>query len=211
MSDEAILAAEKRTELGTRAARRLRKQRRIPGNLFGHRQDAVAFSVSEDAVQHVIDSGQRVVDVELEGNTEKAIFREVQWDTYGTHVQHIDLLRVDPDERVTVEVGFEFRGVAPGVTAGGVMEHPLRSLTIDCPVFQIPSQISVRIANLEIGQSIHVSDLEMPDNTNIHNSPDSVVVHIKQAIEFEEPEAEEIVAVEPELIGKKQEPTEGQE
>ncbi len=205
MSNEPKLVAEIRTKLGTSESRRLRKQGSVPGNVYGHGKDPVAISVPDEDIMSLVQSGSHVVDLEIGSDCEKAIFRDIQWDTFSTSILHFDLIRVDPNERVTVEVAIELRGVAAGVLSGGVLDHQLHSLTIDCPAIQIPDRLSVKVSDLEIGQAVHVSDLEVPESTNVQNSADAIVVRINAPTEIEEPEETLEGPAEPELVGKKEE------
>ena len=210
MAIERKLVAEKRTDLGTTACRRLRKRGVVPGNIYGHGREQISVTVSSETLDAIVHAGHKVIDFEIEGAVEKAMFREVQWDTFGIRIKHFDLIRIDADERVTVEVLIELRGVAPGTRSGGVLEQ-IRSLTVECLAFEIPDSIRVRIGDLEVGQAIHVRDLELPQGTSVHNPPETVVVQIVQPVEEEDDaETEEIGLAEPEVIGKKAEqPDEG--
>jgi large subunit ribosomal protein L25 len=206
MAENAKLPLGKRTKLGSAECRRLRKQGLIPGNVYGHHQEPLAISVAEDQLGHIIATGARVVDIDIDGAVEKAMFRDVQWDTFGLHIQHFDLLRIDATERVTVDVPIELRGIAPGTLSGGVLEQHQRSLTIECLAFEIPTAIPVRIGALEIGGVIHVSDVEVPGNMKVLNPPDVVVVQIVQPVEMPElVAAGEAGPAEPEVIGRKAE------
>lgn len=215
MAQEQTLVAEKRTKTGTSECRRLRRKGVIPGNLYGHGQDPVMFSVSADALNSLVQLGTRILDLQLNGETAKTIFRELQWDTFGIKILHVDLLRIDAQERVTVEVPVELKGVSPGVIAGGLLDHHTRSLSLECPAFQLPDSIPVRIGSLEIGDAIHVSDLDFPEGFEIHNPPESVVVQVLAAREEEEEEEEvegaELGPAEPEVIGRKEEKEEESE
>jgi large subunit ribosomal protein L25 len=207
---EAKIVARKRAEFGKGACRRLRRDRIVPGNVYGHQKDAIPISASEDNVEAMVRGGHKVVDLDIEGSVEKAMFREVQWDTFGRQIQHFDLIRIDADERVTVEVGIELRGNAPGVAAGGVIEQHLRELQVECLALEIPDHIVVRIHELEIGGVIHVRDLKVPEGVTVLTDPDEVVVALVQPVEIEEePAAAELGPAEPELIGRK--PTEEEE
>ena len=126
MADVITLEAAKRTELGTTACRRLRRQGLIPANIYGHEIDPVAVTLDANALRPVIASGAHVVDLSIDGATEKALIRDVQWDTFSTSVQHLDLLRVDATERVQVEVPIHLRGTAPG-TSGTVLDRMVAS------------------------------------------------------------------------------------
>ncbi len=206
------LAVTKRSQHGSRACCRLREQGLIPGNIYGHKQDAIPLSVPGAELVHLIRAGARVLDIDIEGNVEKALFREIQWDYLGKELLHVDLLRVDPNETLTVEVKVELKGTAPGTLGGGVLDHTLRTLTVECLAIQIPDSIVVKISTLEIGHVVHVRDLEVPPNTKILNNPDAVVVRVAQpGAELDLTAAGEggEGAAQPEIIGKK--PAEGEE
>ncbi len=207
MAKVVTLNAEKRTEMGTTACRRLRRQGMIPANIYGHEIDPVAVTLDGNDLRPVISSGAHVVDLSLDGQTEKALIRDVQWDTFSTAVQHIDLLRVDETERVQVNVPINLRGTAPGVLANGRLDQPMHSLSIECPAVEIPDGIDVRINQLEIGESIQVKDLQdLQEGLTVLDSPEAVIVHIIEALVEEEEEAPEEAAeaagAEPEVIGR---------
>jgi large subunit ribosomal protein L25 len=215
MAVEMKLSVAKRTQHGSTACRRLRREGRIPGVVYGHQQDAIPFAVEWEALAPVLKAGTRVVDLDVEGHVEKAMFRDIQWDTFGIAVQHIDLLRIDPNERVEVEVPVILKGIAAGALAGGILDHHLHSVTLECLAIQIPDGITVKIAELQIGQAIHVSELELPPNTTVKNEPETVVVQVKQPVEEEEAgaEAAEGGPTQPEIVGRKvkEEEEEGEE
>jgi large subunit ribosomal protein L25 len=203
------LAVKKRSEQGSRDCRRLRDQGLVPGNMYGHKQAAVPLTVAASDLMPLIRGGARVLDVDLDGKTEKVLFREIQWDYLGKQVVHVDLLRVDPNEKLTIEVKVELKGTAPGVVGGGVLDHTLRTLHVECLAIQIPDSIIVKISALEIGQALHVRDLEVPPNTRFTNNPDAVVVRVAQPGAEIEPAAGgvgEEGPAQPEVIGRK--PTE---
>lgn len=202
MSKEAKLVVKLRAESGSAACRRLRWSGQVPGNLYGHNAPPAAVVISAEALTPVLTSGAKVVDVELDGKVDKAVVREIQWDIFGRQIQHFDLLRVDPNERVNVTVPLELKGTAPGVLAGGVLEQTMHSIVIDCLAYQIPDTIQVRIGSLNLGQAIHVSDLILPEGSHAHSAADAIVVHIVQAKVQEELPAG-AGPVEPEMIGKK--------
>jgi large subunit ribosomal protein L25 len=201
MSKEAKLVVKQRAEQGSAACRRLRWNGQVPGNIYGHNAPPVSVVISSEELTPVVKSGAKVVDVELDGRLDKAVVREVQWDLFGRSITHFDLLRVDPNERVNIVVPLELKGTAPGVLVGGVLEHVMHSITIDCLAYQIPDSIPVRIGSLELGKSIHVSDLVLPEGSHAHAAPDAIVVHVVQAKVQEEVAA--VSPVEPEMIGKK--------
>jgi len=172
------LAVKKRKENGTRACMRLREQGLVPGNMYGHKQDPTPFTVPAPQVLTILHAGNRVVEVDCEGHKETAVVREVQWDTFGKHLMHLDLIRVDPNEKVTVDVRIELRRTAPGALGGGLLDHELRSVTLECLVIQIPDSCTVKIGALDVGQAIHVRELELPPNTRCLNHSEDVVVQV---------------------------------
>jgi len=201
MSQSAKLVVEPRKETGSAACRRLRNRGLVPGNIYGHNAEPTPCVVHEDLLRPILKSGAHVVDVDLSGKVDQAVIREVQWDVFGKEICHVDLLRVDPNERVNITVPIELRGTAPGVLAGGILEQPLHQLTIDCLAYQIPDSIQLRITALQLGQAIHVRDLELPEGSHAHAQPDAIVVHVVKL--QEQATTTEAGPAEPEVIGKK--------
>ena len=202
MSNEAKLVVEPRTEMGSAACRRLRKRGLVPGNVYGLNADPLAVVVASDVLGLFLKTGSRVVDLEVSGKQDKAVIREVKWEVFGRYVEHFDLLRVDPNERVTITVPIVLKGAAPGAVGGGMVEQPMHSIEIDCLAYQIPDSIVVRISTLEMGQIIHVRELPLPEGSHAHAAPDAIVVQIVKAREEAETAATP-GASEPEVVGKK--------
>lgn len=204
MAESTTLAAQQRTERGSRAAGRLRRERHVPAIIYGHKQDAVALTIEEDAIRTVIRHGIRVVDLQLGGKTEKCLIREVQWDALGKDVLHVDFNRVSADERIRVTVPVTLRGTAPGVTAGGVMDQPMHTLEIECLAISVPDAIRVSVAELQLEQAIHLKDLTMPPGVKAFGDPEAVVVQVTKPLEEAAAPAEVVEGpAEPELIGRK--------
>jgi large subunit ribosomal protein L25 len=206
------LDVKRRSVHGSIQCRRLRQVGVVPGNIYGHKQAVVPLAAPAVDLTALVRSGVRVLDVDIEGSVEKALFREIQWDYLGKEIIHFDLLRVDPNETLTVEVKVELKGTAPGVVSGGVLDHTLRTLTVECLAIQIPDSIIVKIGAMEIGHAVHVRDLEVPPNTKILNNPDAIVVRVAQHGD-EAPVAApgEEGPAQPEIIGKKPSDEEGAE
>ena len=186
----------------------LRRSGRVPGNVYGSGGDALLFSVKADELTPIINSGQHVLEMDLDGSTELTMFREVQWDTFGTAIQHIDLLRVDRDQRVVVDVPIELRGIAPGTHSGGILDQQMRSMSVECPAFAIPESVAVRVGSLEIGDSIRVADVELDEGQVVQNEPELIVVQVNEAVEEVEDEEAAAGPVEPEVIGRSKDDSE---
>ncbi|GAB6167112.1 50S ribosomal protein L25/general stress protein Ctc [Thermostilla marina] len=200
------LHVEVRNVFGKRNARRLRARGLIPANLYGHKQECVALSVPASEMEAAVRHGSRMV--RLDGGVqEDAVIREVQWDTWGLEILHVDFLRVSKGESVEVTVPIEIRGEAPGVKEGGVLKVHLHELEMACPATSIPEKVVVKVNNLEIGQHITIGDLALPEGAKVDIDPSTAVVSCDAAGEAaeEEEEAAETGAAEPELIGRKKE------
>ncbi len=204
MAETVTLSAERRQPRGTRAARRLRQTGKIPGVLYGHKEETIALEVSADELTWAVRHGARVIDLQADGKTEKALIREIQFDHLGMNILHVDFTRVSADERIQIEVRLEIRGTAPGVTAGGLLEQPLHNIEIECPALSIPESIRVNVGALQIEESLYVRDLKLPEGVTALTDPDAIVVHVVAPLV--EPEAEAAAAAaeqaEPEVIGR---------
>lgn len=205
MTIQAKIVATKRTENGSKQCRRMRLGGVIPGIVYGHQIEPMPISVPLETLAPIVKAGTRIVDLEVSGTAEKAMFREVQWDTFGMYIHHFDLVRIDADERVVVEVPIEVKGTPAGVLSGGLLEINMRQIELECLAIEIPDSIVVRVGDLQIGQSIHVSDLELPANVKVLEKPDALVLHVVEVVVSEEDltAATEAGPAEPEVIGRK--------
>lgn len=190
---------------GSQAARRLRRQGLVPAVVYGHKEATLSVTLSTDELHKAIRHGVRVVDLKVDGKTETVFIRDVQWDHLGKELLHVDFTRVAADERIVVTVPLELRGTAPGVTAGGVLDQPIHTLSVECLAISIPDSIRVPIGELQIDGAIHVRDLVLPPGVKAMADPDAIVVHVTQ--KMEEPEAaaapvEVPEQAEPEVIGR---------
>lgn len=206
MSEATTLNAVKRERLGTAECRRLRREGMVPGNLYGHGEGAVSFKIDHDAILKMVHDGHIAIDLDIEGTVDKAVFKEVQWDTFGKHIVHIDLIRVDPNEKVEVEVLVEIKGEAPGVEDGGILDTQMHTLLVKCPVFKIPSSVVVRVNSLNMFDAIRVEDLDLDPEIEPQAPGDEVVVQVVEPRKQPEPEEVEdalaLEGVEPELVGE---------
>jgi large subunit ribosomal protein L25 len=204
MAHDPKLVASPRAKLGSAECRRLRSRAQVPGNVYGHGEAPAPIAVAVEVLAPIVHSGHKIVDLEMAGSTQKAMLREVQWDTFGAHLLHFDLQRVSADERVETEVAVETHGTAPGVLAGGILEMPLHTLRIECPALEIPDRIVVNVNHLQMGESIHVGEIPLPPNVRALNDEDEVVVHVGRPSAAPEEEEEQALPgpAEPELVKK---------
>jgi large subunit ribosomal protein L25 len=205
MAETVTLVAQKRQPNGSRVARRLRKAGKVPGVLYGHKEETIALEVPADELTWAVRHGARVIDLQADGKTEKALIRDIQFDHLGMEILHVDFTRVSADERIQLEVRLEIRGTAPGVTAGGLLEQQLHTIEIECLALSVPESIRVNVNTLQIGEALHVRDLKLPEGVVALTDPDAIVVQV--AAPLVEPEAEAAAApaaeqAEPEVIGR---------
>ncbi len=187
---------------GSRVARRLRQQGRIPAVIYGHKLDVLPITLASDDVWQMIKAASHIAELDLGTKTETVLIRDVQWDNLGKEILHLDFARVSAEELIETDVNLELRGQAPGVAEGGVLEALFHTLTVTCPAGAIPSSIKVDISNLNVGDSIHVRDLALPQGVTLDADPDLLVLHVvlrtAQAEPTEVPAGE--TAAQPEVI-----------
>lgn len=217
MAQTITLEAKDRTALGTSNSRRMRRDGLIPAVLYGKKVANVHIALDAAAVDSALRHHTRIVDVKLpNGATEKAIIKDVQWDTFGDEVLHLDLGRVSLDERIELKVALKFVGDPKGVAAGGHLEVVLHEALVECLALEIPEDIRVDVSHLELDQILRVKDMKVPAGVKMLEDQDAVVCHVKpphivpEAVPGAAPEA--AAATEPEVISKgKKEEEEGEE
>jgi large subunit ribosomal protein L25 len=184
----------------------MRLHGQVPAVLYGHGLENVHLAVPTDSIRQIVLQGAKVVD--LQGDlSESALIRDVQWDAFAAELLHVDLFRVTAGERVETPVSVVLRGEAPGVKAGGVIEHVLHEVDIECPVSSLPDRLEVNINQLELGKSILAKEIHLPEGATLLTDGDSVVVHCVEPMgaDADEEAAAAEGASEPEVIGRKAE------
>jgi large subunit ribosomal protein L25 len=198
MAEAVVLKTKPREEHGKMHARRLRRQGLVPGVIYGHKEATLAVSCSGEELAHAVRHGVRVLDVQAGGKVEKALIKELQWDHLGKEILHVDFARVAADERVEVNVRVELRGTAAGIAQGGVIDQPIHLLAVECLAIAVPDSIRVSVAELQLGQAIHVRELVLPEGVKALTDAEAVVVQvIAKLVEPEVAPAPEAAAVEP--------------
>ncbi len=212
--DIAKVSAERRDGQGTRSSRRLRREGKLPGIIYGHQKEPAAVAVAGRDVANLLERGAHVVELQVNGKAEQVLIKDVQYDHLGLHPIHVDFARVDLTEQVRVSVPLAFRGTPAGTHEGGLFEQTLVDLEIECRVTEIPASIRVNVGELKLGEMIHVKDLELPAGVKAAGPPDAIVcsVRAKAAAEAEEaPVAAEGEPAQPEIIGRKEKEKDAEE
>ncbi len=204
MSD-IILHAQRRDQTGKQYAKKARRSGEIPGVLYGPGEEPVVLSVEVNELKKVLHTAGEttVISLLLAGNgkkqkKEKVIIRKVQLHPVTQEYLNVDLQHVSMKTKVTVEIPIVIEGTAKGTKAGGILEHVLHALKIECLPSDIPEHIQVDVSELDIGNSVHVEDLEIGKARVLTDSTSSVVtilppVVIKEPVEEVEEEIEEAV------------------
>lgn len=215
MATTATISARSRESRGKGAARQTRREGRIPAVLYGHGEDSVSLSVDANELQklvHSISIENTIVDLDLgSGEPYKVLIRELQRHPFRDEFVHIDFFHVAMDEKIQVEVPIVLIGTPTGVkNKGGVLDHQLRELEVFCLPGSIPEKIELDVSNLDIGDSIHVSDIQLPD-VEILTELDRAVVAVLAPTVMEVEEVAEEALAEPEVIGRGKEAGEEEE
>jgi len=210
--EQNILEAQPR-EAGTKnQARRVRREGKIPGVVYGAGKDALPVSVDPRHVLRILrsDSGHNTIfDLALDGERTKAMIVDWQYEPIKGHLLHIDLKRIAMDKALRVSVPIVLQGVAEGVkTEGGILEQMLREVEIECLPGDIPSHIDVDISHLTFGKVLRVSDLPRGEKLKFLSDANQPVAHVT-SVKEEVVVAPEVVAAEagavpaePEVIKK---------
>jgi large subunit ribosomal protein L25 len=206
----AVVATPREGKFNKNAARRVRVGGKIPAVVYGAGQEAVAVSVDPRIITRILqsDSGHNTIfDLDVTGSaTVKAMVVDWQHEPIKGALLHIDLKRIAMDKAIRVSVPIQLVGVPLGVKAqGGILEHVLREVEIECLPGDIPGHLDVDVSQLELNHSIHVSDLPHSGSIKFLGDEGLTVAHVT-AIREEapEPEAADAAAtpVEPEVAKK---------
>jgi large subunit ribosomal protein L25 len=205
----AQVTAKSRSELGTRANRRLREAGILPGVIYGHKEAVVPVSLPRKEVVNHLNKGAHLFDLNLDGKSQKVLIKEVQYDHLGMEVLHVDFARVSLDEKVKVTIPVELRGTPKGEADGGVLHQVINSLEVECLVTDIPDAIRVNIADMALNDVLHIKDVKLPSGVRVVQDENLIVATVKEIVEVEATAPTEEGAAEPEVIGRK--PAEGEE
>ncbi|MFG2468850.1 50S ribosomal protein L25/general stress protein Ctc [Streptomyces canus] len=188
------LAAETRTEFGKGAARRIRRDSKVPAVVYGHGAEPVHITLPGHELQLALRTPNVLLTLDIEGKTQLAIPKAVQRDAIKGFLEHVDLLLVTRGEKVNVEVYVHTEGeLAPGAY---LLEHVLSTLNVEAEATHIPESVTVSIAGLEAGDSILAKDIPLPEGTTLVTDEDAVVLQVLAAQAEEAPAEAESEATE---------------
>src|SRR3954471_4115668 len=191
------VVAQSRKLQGTGASRRLRRQGKVPGVLYGGSEPAVTIQLDHNALFHQLRNEKfhaSILTLQLDGGKEQVLLRAVNMHPFKLQVQHIDFQRVSGKDKIHMKVPLHFVNAeaSPAVkVSGGIVSHVLNDLDVRCLPADLPEFIEVDLSHLEINASVHVRDLKLPDGVELglrggENPPVATAQIPKAAIEEEE-------------------------
>ncbi len=213
MGNEAKLKAEIRTETGKGVARKLRQGGRLPAVLYGAGKDAESLSLDAHDTTLLFQSisvENTIVNLEVDGATVPTLVREVQAHPYRPEILHVDFLRIEKGVEVELSVPLVLVGTPKGVREeGGVLDHLVHDLPVRCIPSAIPEKLSIDVTELEIGDSLQLDALEVPEGVTIMLDQNITLCAVHAPRVAEEAEVQEEGEA-PALVGEESE-AEGEE
>jgi large subunit ribosomal protein L25 len=217
MAIQLKINAQPRTESGRNAVKKIKRAGFVPAVIYGAKDPSQNIQVAERDLSKLLGRASNesvLVDVEIQDGAatrnRTALIQEVQHHPVSGAIQHLDLHAVAMDELLTAEVSVETLGEAIGVRqGGGVLELILRTLEIECLPGDLPESIKVDVSALEVGDSIHVKTLSLPNGITVLNDGELTVVSVAAPTVVEEPAAGAEAGAQPEVVGEKKPETAG--
>jgi large subunit ribosomal protein L25 len=193
MADDNKLSAEKRTEFGKGAARRIRAADKIPAVIYGHGTDPQHVTLPGHQVMLILRKANAVLDLDIEGTSQLALVKDVQKDPVRQIIEHVDLIVIRKGEKVTVDVPVHVEGEPAG---DAIFTVDSATLTVEAEATHIPEGFTVSVEGLEEGTQILASEVELPSGVTLVADPETLIVNVTppQAVdlgESEETEGEE--------------------
>jgi large subunit ribosomal protein L25 len=187
---EVKIAAETRDEFGKGAARRSRREGKVPAVLYGHGTETRHLSLPGHDLMLALKTPNVLLRLDgQKSGADLALPKAVQRDPVKGFIEHVDLILVRRGEKVTVEVPIRVSGdIAPGET---MLNQQLVQIPVEADATNIPQGIDVDVEGMELGQAVHASDLKLPEGVTLQVEPDTLVLHVIAQQVAEEPEAEE--------------------
>lgn len=206
MSEEFVLPARVRARTGTGLVRRLRNEGEVPAVLYGAGKENLSIAVNHDLLFHSLDKEEfhsAVITIDTDGTKEQAILRSVQRHPHKVKILHADFQRVDDRKPITMSLPIHFIGEEECVgvkTDGGMISHLMNEVEVTCLPKDLPDNIQLDVSNLHLGDSLHLSDIQLPEDVQItafmhgdeHEHDNAVVAVQAQRVEQEVEEVSEL-------------------
>ncbi len=212
MAKQVKLAAQARTQIGRSAVNKLKQQGLVPATIYGGTDKPMSLQIAgrdiETVLSHAVGESILVeLDITDQGKKSNrlALIQEVQHHPVRRQILHVDFHSVKMDENITAQIPVEPFGTPNGVkNFGGLLEQSVRSIEVECLPKDLPEIITVDVAALNVGDSIHIKDIQLPAGVTATDDPDLTVFIVAEPTVAEEPVATEAAAA-PEVIKEKKE------
>ena len=197
MNQQTVIKAAVRNEKGKGSARKLRSKKIIPAVLYGHKVDPVMLTIENSEIVKAFKTGDdtNLIKVQIDNQGKKdeklVMIRETQRHPVKNNILHLDLFAVNVKEKIHAPVHIRITGESPGVKLGGILRQIVREIEVRALPTEIPQHFEVDISNLEIGDSLQVSDLNTPDNVQILIDESAPILSIMPPTVIKEDEPEE--------------------
>ena len=169
------LNLEPRSKTGNAAARKLRRDGKIPVNYYYGGEENQNMSIDKKILHKAIQSGQQVFELELDGNTIYVTVKEAQYHPVTEQIIHLDLLRVRRDVKMKFSIPLNLVGDSVGAIEGGIVSQSANAIDIECLPTGVPDSIDVDITNLELNGTVFASDINLPDDTELLSPEDTTI------------------------------------
>jgi large subunit ribosomal protein L25 len=161
-----------RQEIGKGASRRLRHLEKVPGVVYGGGKQAVSITLDHKKISKSLDNEafySRILTLKTDAETDRVILKDVQRHPYKPRIAHVDFQRIKADEKLSMHVPLHFLSgeAAPGVKAGGIISHIESDVEVSCFPDDLPEYLEIDIANLELNQILHLSDIKLPEKVEL--------------------------------------------
>ena len=181
MSEQLTLPAEARDRAGKGASRALRREGRVPAVVYGEKKDPVSIHVEEKLLSKMLSTGHfmnSVVMIDFKGKAHRTLPKAVDFHPVTSRPIHVDFLRIGEHTKVTVgiPVRFDNEEESPGLTRGGVLNVVQHELELVCDAAHIPNEIHIDLTGLEIGDSVHISEVRLPEGVEPANKDEDFTV-----------------------------------
>jgi large subunit ribosomal protein L25 len=184
---EVKIQAESRSEFGKGAARRIRRDHKVPAVLYGHGSDPVHITLPGHDTMLALKTANALLSIELNGDSQLALPKQVQRDPLKGTIEHVDLVIVRRGEKVQVDIAVHVEGEA---ISGALVVTESPTILVEAEATHIPEGVTVSVEGLDVGAQIHASDLQLPDGTTLVIEPDTLIVNVTAAPTAEQLEAE---------------------
>lgn len=203
--EQSILKGEPRPGRGTADARRARRAGKATAELYGHGEPNESFLVEQTVLKKLVDEGHYLLNLDIGGKAQVGIMKELQFDTYGDRITHVDFARVSLDEVIETNIEVRVIGNAKGVASGGTLDILHHEIPIRGKARLLPEFIEVEVDHLAEGDAIRSKEISLPEGVELMLDDEDAIVVVHQKVDVEEltaTEGAEDAATEPEIVGE---------